>query len=74
MGCRWWIGFITAASVFLIKKAPSGFIPTEDQGFILYAVNTPPGSSLERTHKQQNKSIKSSTVKKRKITFGLQTV
>ncbi|UTF91743.1 efflux RND transporter permease subunit [Elizabethkingia anophelis] len=42
---------ITAISVFLIKKAPSGFIPTEDQGFLLYAVNTPPGSSLERTHR-----------------------
>lgn len=42
---------ITAASIFLIKKAPSGFIPTEDQGFVLYAVNTPPGSSLERTHR-----------------------
>jgi len=41
---------ITAVSIFLIKKAPSGFIPTEDQGFVLYAVNTPPGSSLERTH------------------------
>ncbi|HFK5505743.1 efflux RND transporter permease subunit [Elizabethkingia anophelis] len=41
---------ITAISIFLIKKAPSGFIPTEDQGFVLYAVNTPPGSSLERTH------------------------
>ncbi|OPC03068.1 multidrug transporter AcrB [Elizabethkingia meningoseptica] len=40
---------ITAISVFLIQKAPSGFIPTEDQGFVLYAVNTPPGSSLERT-------------------------
>ncbi|MCL1677273.1 efflux RND transporter permease subunit [Elizabethkingia meningoseptica] len=42
---------ITAISVFLIQKAPSGFIPTEDQGFVLYAVNTPPGSSLERTHR-----------------------
>jgi hypothetical protein len=25
MGCSWWISFITV-SVFLIKKAPSGFI------------------------------------------------
>ncbi|MDH6250881.1 hydrophobe/amphiphile efflux-1 (HAE1) family protein [Chryseobacterium sp. H1D6B] len=41
---------LIAASVILIKKAPTGFIPTEDQGFVLYAVNTPPGSSLERTH------------------------
>jgi HAE1 family hydrophobic/amphiphilic exporter-1 len=34
-----------------MQRTPSGFIPTEDQGFILYAVNTPPGSSLDKTHK-----------------------
>src|SRR5690606_10251406 len=27
----------------------------EDQGFVLYAVNTPPGSSLERTHRAMKK-------------------
>ncbi|ASW75992.1 multidrug transporter AcrB [Chryseobacterium piperi] len=43
------LALLIAASIFLIKTAPSGFIPTEDQGFIMYAVNTPPGSSLERT-------------------------
>jgi hydrophobe/amphiphile efflux-1 (HAE1) family protein len=43
------LALLIAASIILIKKAPSGFIPTEDQGFVLYAVNTPPGSSLERT-------------------------
>lgn len=41
---------ITAVTVLLIRATPTGFIPTEDQGFILYAVNTPPGSSLDRTH------------------------
>ena len=41
---------ITAASFWMVKKTPTGFIPTEDQGFVLYAVNTPPGSSLDRTH------------------------
>ena len=51
-----WVGvgglvLITAITIFLVNKAPSGFIPTEDQGFVLYAVNTPPGSSLERTNK-----------------------
>lgn len=51
-----WVGvgglvLITAFTIFLINKAPTGFIPTEDQGFVLFAVNTPPGSSLERTHK-----------------------
>ncbi|MDC8105297.1 efflux RND transporter permease subunit [Chryseobacterium sp. PTM-20240506] len=45
------LAVLIAASVILIKKAPSGFIPTEDQGFVLYAVNTPPGSSLDRTQR-----------------------
>jgi HAE1 family hydrophobic/amphiphilic exporter-1 len=42
---------ISLVTVWYIRKTPTGFIPTEDQGFLLYAVNTPPGSSLERTHK-----------------------
>lgn len=42
---------ITIGSFILAKKAPTGFIPTEDQGFVLYALNTPPGSSLNRTEK-----------------------
>ncbi|HEX6431720.1 MAG TPA: efflux RND transporter permease subunit, partial [Niastella sp.] len=41
---------IAATSFYMVQKAPTGFIPTEDQGFVLFAVNTPPGSSLERTH------------------------
>ncbi|MBS1604059.1 MAG: efflux RND transporter permease subunit [Bacteroidetes bacterium] len=42
---------LAIGSYMLMQKTPSGFIPTEDQGFILYAVNTPPGSSLDKTHK-----------------------
>lgn len=42
---------IAAASFWMVSTTPTGFIPTEDQGFVLYAVNTPPGSSLDRTHK-----------------------
>ena len=42
---------LAAGSYMLMQRTPSGFIPTEDQGFILYAVNTPPGSSLDKTHK-----------------------
>ncbi|GAA0551537.1 efflux RND transporter permease subunit [Chitinophaga japonensis] len=42
---------ITAGAFLLAKRTPTGFIPTEDQSFILYALNTPPGSSLDRTHK-----------------------
>jgi len=40
---------IAGGAFYMTKKSPTGFIPTEDQGFVLFAVNTPPGSSLERT-------------------------
>jgi HAE1 family hydrophobic/amphiphilic exporter-1 len=46
------IGALTALafiSYMMMESTPSGFIPTEDQGFLLYAVNTPPGSSLAQT-------------------------
>jgi HAE1 family hydrophobic/amphiphilic exporter-1 len=43
--------FLAGSAYFMMERTPSGFIPTEDQGFILYAVNTPPGSSLDKTHK-----------------------
>ncbi len=42
---------ITIGSFLLARNTPTGFIPTEDQGFVLYALNTPPGSSLNRTEK-----------------------
>lgn len=45
------LAVITVVSFMLAKNAPTGFIPTEDQGFVLYALNTPPGSSLDRTQK-----------------------
>ncbi len=32
------------------QKLPSGFIPSEDQGMIYAIVQTPPGSTLERTN------------------------
>ncbi len=43
------LAIIAGVSFWLVQKTPTGFIPTEDQGFVLYAVNTPPGSSLDRT-------------------------
>ena len=35
---------------FLDKTVPSGFIPNEDQGMFYAIIQTPPGSSLERTN------------------------
>lgn len=34
----------------LNKSVPSGFIPNEDQGMIYAIIQTPPGSTLERTY------------------------
>jgi HAE1 family hydrophobic/amphiphilic exporter-1 len=42
---------VAGATFYMMKKAPTGFIPTEDQGFIVYSVNLPPGASLDRTQK-----------------------
>ncbi|RYY20455.1 MAG: hydrophobe/amphiphile efflux-1 family RND transporter, partial [Sphingobacteriaceae bacterium] len=35
---------------FLSNSVPSGFIPNEDQGMFYAIIQTPPGSSLERTN------------------------
>jgi len=40
---------VVAACGYLLRKTPTGFIPTEDQGFIAIAVSMPPGTSLHRT-------------------------
>ncbi len=45
------LALVTAVTAVMIMRTPTGFIPTEDQGFVLYAVNTPPGSSLARTER-----------------------
>ncbi|PSL29265.1 efflux RND transporter permease subunit [Dyadobacter jiangsuensis] len=42
---------IAMATVFMVKSTPSAFIPTEDQGFIAIAVNTPSGTTLDVTQK-----------------------
>lgn len=40
---------------FMNKTVPSGFIPNEDQGMFYAIVQTPPGSSLERTNQVAEK-------------------
>jgi HAE1 family hydrophobic/amphiphilic exporter-1 len=43
------LAVIILATVFMVKKTPSGFIPSEDQGFIAISMSMPAGASLERT-------------------------
>lgn len=44
-----WITF-SAGIILIASNLPSGFIPAEDQGMIYAIVQTPPGSTLERTN------------------------
>jgi HAE1 family hydrophobic/amphiphilic exporter-1 len=51
-----WIGMgglavVIAATVYLVSTTKSGFIPTEDQGFVAISVSTPSGTSLSQTTK-----------------------
>lgn len=40
---------ILGITVYLVRTTPTGFIPTEDNGFVVYSITMPPGSSLQRT-------------------------
>jgi len=54
LGGAWWavsLGFavVIAATVLVFLQRPSGFVPAEDQGFLIVDVQLPPGASLQRT-------------------------
>jgi HAE1 family hydrophobic/amphiphilic exporter-1 len=54
LGMKKWIAIAGIAVFglvfwFLLKTTPSGFVPNEDQGFIICDISLPPASSLERT-------------------------
>ena len=40
---------IVLATVWMVRTTPTGFIPSEDQGFIAIALSMPAGASLDRT-------------------------
>ncbi len=49
-----WVSFgglaiVILATVYMVKTTPTGFIPSEDQGFIAISLSMPAGASLERT-------------------------
>jgi len=50
------VAFI-AGIVLINEKLPSGFIPSEDQGMLYAIIQTPPGSTLERTNDLSNKLV-----------------
>ncbi|WP_431210900.1 efflux RND transporter permease subunit [Puia sp. P3] len=51
---RRWVAIIgllivAVGAFLLVRRTPSGFIPDEDQGFVIAVAQTPAGSSLSRT-------------------------
>jgi HAE1 family hydrophobic/amphiphilic exporter-1 len=50
------LALIIAATVYLVSTTKSGFIPTEDQGFVAISVSTPSGTSLSGTTKVLNQA------------------
>jgi hydrophobe/amphiphile efflux-1 (HAE1) family protein len=42
-------GAIIAALAFLMLQRPGGFLPEDDQGYLLMVAQLPPGASLQRT-------------------------
>ncbi len=45
------LGVVMVLSFWLFKIMPTGFIPDEDNGFVIVSVTLPPGASLQRTQK-----------------------
>ncbi len=55
------IGLFAAFSIGIIlisNNLPSGFVPSEDQGMLYAIIQTPPGSTLERTNDLSEKLVK----------------
>ncbi|WP_129713967.1 efflux RND transporter permease subunit [Pedobacter sp. SYP-B3415] len=50
---RWFslagLAVVILATVVLMRRTQSGFIPSEDQGFFVISLSMPPGASLDRT-------------------------
>jgi HAE1 family hydrophobic/amphiphilic exporter-1 len=54
------VGFfvIFVVGIYVIaNNLPSGFVPSEDQGMLYAIIQTPPGSTLERTNDLSNKLV-----------------
>lgn len=43
------LAVVLVATIWMVRKTPTGFIPSEDQGFIAISLSMPAGASLERT-------------------------
>ena len=51
---------LMALAVYQFNRVPQGFIPAQDQGYLIIAAQLPAGSSLERTDKVVNEIVEKS--------------
>ena len=42
-------GGLIGLAVYQFQRAPTGFIPEQDQGYLIVAIQLPPGSAMDRT-------------------------
>jgi len=50
------LALVTGATFWLMQTTPTGFIPNEDQSFVVYSLGMPPGASLARTQAALDKA------------------
>jgi HAE1 family hydrophobic/amphiphilic exporter-1 len=69
-----WVGLaglaiVILSTVWIVNKTPSGFIPSEDQGFIAISLSMPAGASLQRTTEviQQTEQVLGTMESKRTV-------
>ncbi|WP_219223600.1 efflux RND transporter permease subunit [Pedobacter antarcticus] len=43
------LAVVILATIWMVRKTPTGFIPSEDQGFIAISMSMPAGASLDRS-------------------------
>jgi HAE1 family hydrophobic/amphiphilic exporter-1 len=63
------LALVAVAAVFIGKKLPGSFLPTEDQGYLFVALQLPDASSLQRTS-EASKEVEDRLLK----TPGIQSV
>lgn len=51
-------GGLVVATGLIFTATPAGFIPAQDQGYALAAIQLPPGSSIEETDRVLKKAVK----------------
>ncbi len=51
-------GGLIGLAIYQFQRAPTGFIPEQDQGYFITAIQLPPGATMERTDKVVREATK----------------